>query len=310
MVLLGCILGKRGQFSSVPTQAFKTIWKQDIPPKIKHFWWRAFHHSLPVAMQLKQKHILQDSTCQVCGEKTESVEHLIFNCRVSKEIWDLAPVIKPSSFQLNHQNINEIYMSFVEANHHEKDHILFFHMLGWRIWKQRNDVIFNNTRWPIPQIIHKTMVDFKLWKDAMMANDQQIHQAEHASGIGWILYNSGGQRLLCGSSAIEPTQSSIESEAEALRMAVINLRRLGYKGVTICGDLQGLYVPLQQTQSLLSSHEGHHLPWATFLYDIQKLATPCDFTFRKVNRASNRDADDLAKKARITLQNHVIKWLL
>lgn len=81
------------QTSSTPTHIYKTIWKENVPPKVKHLWWRAFHEALPVTLNLRHKHILENSSCPVCGETDESVNHLLFTCRISREIWDLAPLL-------------------------------------------------------------------------------------------------------------------------------------------------------------------------------------------------------------------------
>lgn len=78
---------------------------------------------------------------------------------------------------------------------------------------------------------------------------QVIHQVEHlwcfvdaswaspnqACGVGWTFFDKYGQNFLRGSEAIQPIQSSMEAEVEALRMAVTDLARLGYHQVTFCG---------------------------------------------------------------------------
>ena len=32
-----------------------------------------------------------DHNCQTCGEDAETINHMMFCCRVSKEIWTMAP---------------------------------------------------------------------------------------------------------------------------------------------------------------------------------------------------------------------------
>ncbi|KAL1210984.1 hypothetical protein V5N11_035787 [Cardamine amara subsp. amara] len=72
------------------------MWKFNAPPKVKIFWWKVIHNRLHVATPLKQRGVRIDPTCLLCGEDQESVNHLLFKCRIAKEIWDLAPVITPS----------------------------------------------------------------------------------------------------------------------------------------------------------------------------------------------------------------------
>ncbi|OAP07096.1 hypothetical protein AXX17_AT3G36950 [Arabidopsis thaliana] len=136
------------------TNLFTNIWKQNAPPKIKHFWWRAVHNALPTADNLKKRKVTIDDTCQSCGEAPEDVNHLLFQCRVSREVWQHTPLQSPS-------------------------------------------------------------------------------------GIGLIMYTPNGQFVLRGMSAIRPTSSPLEAEVEALKLAMIHLRRLGYDEV--------LFVEMQQS---------------------------------------------------------------
>ncbi|XP_010513443.1 PREDICTED: uncharacterized protein LOC104789443 [Camelina sativa] len=73
--------------SDVTARVFSKLWNQNSPPKIKHFWWRCLHNALPTAENLKKKRVLRDDTCQRCGETTESISHLSFQCRISSEVW-------------------------------------------------------------------------------------------------------------------------------------------------------------------------------------------------------------------------------
>lgn len=47
---------------------YSRLWKLDIPPKIKMFWWRAIHNGIPVAANLKRRGIKVDTVCQICGD--------------------------------------------------------------------------------------------------------------------------------------------------------------------------------------------------------------------------------------------------
>lgn len=105
-----------GQASDTPISLFKSLWKFQLPSKIKHFLWRVLHNAIPVASNLKQRKIINDSIFSVCGEKEETVNHIIFQCRVSKEIWDLAPVRQPSEAMLFTNRLEDNYVAFLEAN--------------------------------------------------------------------------------------------------------------------------------------------------------------------------------------------------
>ncbi|KAG7586565.1 Ribonuclease H domain [Arabidopsis thaliana x Arabidopsis arenosa] len=71
---------------------WKQIWVLNVQPKIKHFWWRVLHNALPVGSTLAQRRIKIMPDCVFCGEATETIVHILFHCRVAKEIWELSPL--------------------------------------------------------------------------------------------------------------------------------------------------------------------------------------------------------------------------
>lgn len=102
----------------------------------------------------------------------------------------------------------------------------------------------------------------------------------------------------------------MEAEIEALRIAAVNLRRLGYQGVTFCGDLQSLYRLLQNYRVRMKSQDWRHLSVATHLHDIMKISDTCGFSFKQISGLAKSHADHLAKQATCNSQNYVIKWTI
>lgn len=47
------------------------LWKLNLPPKFKTFWWRVAHNSLAVTINLNKRGVHIDDTCQSCGEDAE-----------------------------------------------------------------------------------------------------------------------------------------------------------------------------------------------------------------------------------------------
>ncbi|CAN6882195.1 unnamed protein product [Brassica oleracea var. botrytis] len=165
-----------------------------------------------------------DNTCQLCGEHLETTNHLIFQCRNNKEIWNMTPSIQ-----------------------------------------------IPDGSWTSP-------------KDK--------------AGIGWALFNSEAKVILEGKAAIEPVNSPLEAEAEALRMAIIKLRKLRYYTVTFYGDSSDLYdtISKQSHQACHITSKGTHCP--THMKDIASLArgNEYNFCFQKIEKSRNVVADKLAKE--------------
>ncbi|XP_013607275.1 PREDICTED: uncharacterized protein LOC106313893 [Brassica oleracea var. oleracea] len=219
-------------------EILKNIWKLNSPPKIKHFWWRVIHNALPVAENLRRRKIQIEDTCQRCGEESETVNHMLFHCRISKEIWNLAP----------------------------------------------------------------TPVN----------SDASWTSSEENAGIGWALYNKEAKLVLHGKAAIEPIDSPLEAEAEALLMAISQIKRLGFNPVTFCGDSAVLYKQLPQHKEIPMVQKPMSLSCPTYIEDIGNLINDekASFSFQKVPRSCNTQADNLAREGRMKNLNHVVCWNL
>ena len=63
------------------------IWKLHIPNKIKVFGWRACQNILPTREKLARRHIVEDSTCELCKRAKESVLHALRECSVAMDVW-------------------------------------------------------------------------------------------------------------------------------------------------------------------------------------------------------------------------------
>ncbi|CAL9232865.1 unnamed protein product, partial [Arabidopsis halleri] len=93
---------------------------------------------------LAHRHLKISPECLFCGEASESALHLLFQCRFAREIWELSPVeIDSGQFNthLNLLDIIQILFSIPDAKQ-SKEHL--FPFVGWRIWKARNDLLYNN----------------------------------------------------------------------------------------------------------------------------------------------------------------------
>ncbi|XP_010481107.1 PREDICTED: uncharacterized protein LOC104759943 [Camelina sativa] len=327
---------------------FKKLWAYNMPQKLKHLWWRCLHNALPVANNLKKKKMLTDDTCQRCGEAPEDLNHLLFHCRISKEIWSLsANNHHPGSFFSSNSLTQNVDMMLNLSKNQRKD-VSLFPFIGWRIWKMRNDLIFNNKKWSIPDTINKAIIDSQQWKESLEAahDDVQTKQTQEqkqsqslstptstqsiiseakdyccfvdgswrspndCAGIAWVLYHKNAQILLQGKASIPPMNTPLEVEAEALKLAVHHLSRLGYNNVMFCGDAQILYKNVAHIpQCKHKQLNRDQFLITTQLRDIENMVSSYEtITFVKIPRSVNYVADSLAKDARISKSDFVISW--
>lgn len=157
------IIGNMHNENTNSHNLFQDIWKFNVMPKVKHFWWKSLHNALPVADNLKKRNLRVDNSCKMCGEYPETVNHLLFQCQLSKEIWDLSPILTPpGEFYTSHSLSKNICM-ILNLNKHQGDAINLFTIIGWQLWKMRNAMVFENCKWPIPVVINKALVTLSMW---------------------------------------------------------------------------------------------------------------------------------------------------
>jgi len=72
---------------------WKLVWKLEVPPKVKVFWWRVLHDYLPVRKELHRRHIEPTAHCEICGSDEESIGHVLLDCTVARMFWEEAKKI-------------------------------------------------------------------------------------------------------------------------------------------------------------------------------------------------------------------------
>lgn len=72
---------------------WKEIWKLEVPPKVRIFWWRVLHEFLPTRQVLHRRHIEKIANCEVCGEPKETIKHVLVDCTVARSFWRQARTI-------------------------------------------------------------------------------------------------------------------------------------------------------------------------------------------------------------------------
>jgi hypothetical protein len=123
----------------------KFIWKLKIPLKIKIFLWYLQRGIILTKDNLVRKNWKGSQKC--CFYNTnEIIKHLLFDCHHAKQIWMivyLATGLTPP---------NSVSYMFRNWLHFLDDKMKKITMAGvaalcWAIWRCRNDIIFNNTKY-------------------------------------------------------------------------------------------------------------------------------------------------------------------
>lgn len=60
------------------SMAWNTLWKMEVPPKVRCFWWSVIHNFVPCRAVLRDRHIEKIPFCEDCG-----VEETTYHSRLS-----------------------------------------------------------------------------------------------------------------------------------------------------------------------------------------------------------------------------------
>ncbi|CAN0838315.1 Putative ribonuclease H protein At1g65750 [Linum grandiflorum] len=120
---------RKSSASPLDSALWHSVWTLPVLPKLRFFLWRVIHRILPVREELLIKHVHLDPTCPVCLDKTESVEHLLFDCSLSRRLSDLNGLPRPIDPTL-HPAI--FWRSIMNSNPGLGPNII---LLWWRLWK-------------------------------------------------------------------------------------------------------------------------------------------------------------------------------
>ena len=126
--------------TSAPTP-WKKIWTFNVPPKVKHFLWRALKSALPIQESLHRRGILVATNCIHCGA-FESLTHAFLDCPFVKAVWFGSPLgIRPLPNTII--SVSRWFWHMYETL--PRADLEAICMIMWRIWGCRNSKLYENT---------------------------------------------------------------------------------------------------------------------------------------------------------------------
>lgn len=148
---------------------YNMIWKCKIPPTVKLFIFFALKGKLLTRDVLRRRGMNFGAHCSVCRNcPTESIAHVLYLCPYAVSVWFHVaslltyPLMKPAG------TVKEIWnasweMVRIGGSLRIKDWALKFSCVSWHIWKQRNNVVFNNKETDALIIANRCVEEMKIW---------------------------------------------------------------------------------------------------------------------------------------------------
>jgi len=140
---------------------WRRIWKLDVPPKVKVFWWRVIHEFLPAKQVLHRRHIEPVATCDTCGSQDESIRHVLMGCTIARMFWEQTKELTGVKLPSLHP---ETWAQDLLVLGTAKERAIIICGM-WSLWMQRNKRRHGEAGLPIRQaVIWVRDTAFDLWQ--------------------------------------------------------------------------------------------------------------------------------------------------
>ncbi|CAL1361259.1 unnamed protein product [Linum trigynum] len=304
--------GWRPTVSWMDRASWKRVWNLGIPPKLKVFLWQVLHRFLPTTEALIGRRVAVHPRCPVCWDAPETMEHLFFDCRVARAMWDYAGLEHVGQGLPRHTF--PIFLNRLLAIIKDPSQIMAVVAVLWRIWKSRNWVVFEGKQFGFPALLRQYHQQLGEWvslpREGMGCNPVDcIPRVPHApQGTivcrwdGAVRYGShsargvvllGPDREVDGAIGVYLPEVDDPKLVELLvfREAILWCRNRGLRQVQFEGDAKVVIDRLNSAQGSDST------AGAIFREVLLYLAENEGFRVRFVGRRSNRVAHMVARKA-------------
>ncbi|XP_027090165.1 uncharacterized protein [Coffea arabica] len=145
--------------------------------KIKHkqklLVWKILHQALPCREALHKRTSKGDIICKICGENSETVEHIFFHCKQAQMIWRIAP-LQWDGLKEHTADFRRWWTMLMEVQTRKegREHINLTVNILWQIWKARNAAEFDGKDTHPMEVIRKAIKDCKEYHQSQQIQHQ------------------------------------------------------------------------------------------------------------------------------------------
>lgn len=148
------------------------IWKLRLPAKVRNFVWRALTSSLPTMKVLLSKRVDGFEACPICHNEAEDDFHALVSCPYARAVWSITSL---GSSLASSRTLIEWWnnIAILQA---PKD-IEITSIIMWSLWKNRNNVVWNDKSSSVSQIYLSALDLDSQWHEAhicIVPNQQSV----------------------------------------------------------------------------------------------------------------------------------------
>ncbi|CAN1128838.1 Uncharacterized mitochondrial protein AtMg00310 [Linum perenne] len=302
-----------GPTSMWDEQFWKNVWTLPVQPKLKIFLWKIIRGILPTRANLAKKITLVNE-CPVCLVEEESSEHLFMKCILACK---LAQCLQIQTHVFEHDCLVYSWRKIFKLNQKIQVRVL---LLWWRLWKSRNDVVFNKKQWRPEILIEQFQAQLRehdnfMEHARMQSNSQRpivshqnmVHTShlpfnfkikvdgaikkEIGGAIGFVIFDSLGTIHFAAGKSFQGICDPFTIECLAVREAVcwcLHNRILEFQ---LEGDAESVHKKIMDKRVL-------HPIACAIIQEIRKIINKfTSFNFIAIPRDQNKSAHLVAKFA-------------
>lgn len=165
-----------------------------MPTKVRHFIWRCLHNALAVLVNLNNRHLDVNPICSFCHKKPETVEHVMFQCKLARQVWHLAPLPFHYAADWGYMTFEQWWTSRLLAlriDGEVKEEIGIVAFLCWSLWKSRNKEHFEKQPRDPSMILEQGVACWLEYKSANEASKGSVPAPELPHKPIWIPPDTG-----------------------------------------------------------------------------------------------------------------------
>ncbi|KAL9293822.1 putative ribonuclease H domain, reverse transcriptase zinc-binding domain-containing protein [Arabidopsis thaliana] len=203
---------------------FQGIWNLYTAPKIKVFLWKAVKGAVSVEDRLRTRGILIDDGCYMCHEANETINHILFQCPLARQVWALSLLQSPSNgfgssifTNMNHILHNCKNLSISGSLRSVSPWII------WMLWKNRNKLLFEDAdkKW-IPPPMHELKCNIgAAWSRKNLW-----------AGVSWVVRDNKGLVLFHSRRSFYQVLSFFDAKVKSWEYALESMNQLHLDRVT------------------------------------------------------------------------------
>lgn len=267
--------GQISQQEQVRNNLKKKIWKMPTLPKVRMFLWRAVSGALAVAERLNHRGLGVDTTCKLCHNGLETINHVLFQCSAASNTLSDAgiPLLVVTLQQSLEDNLTLVF-NLMEDKSRPQNIVRAIPWILWLIWKSRNSILYAETQISKDRALQEMREEIEQWfllnmpivQDSGERSNGEIWLPPeegvikcniHAnwrntvlhSGVAWLARDESGNVSYHARDAFIQTPNRMIAELRCVIWALTSLHDLGVTRVIISSDyrevMEALKLPLQ-----------------------------------------------------------------